>query len=60
MSDATTHTKLFNGDEKEKLKQLVREGIQVMREMDSLKEPGQGIRGQTRRSQEGHQDCLQG
>lgn len=39
MSDATTtHTKLFNGDEKEKLKQLVREGIQVMREMDSLKE----------------------
>lgn len=40
MSDATTamHTKLFNGDEKDKLKQLVREGIQVMREMETLKE----------------------
>ena len=39
MSDATTmHTKLFNGDEKDKLKQLVLEGIQVLREMDSLKE----------------------
>jgi hypothetical protein len=37
-STNTNHTKLFNGDEKEKLKQLIREGIQVLREMESLKE----------------------
>lgn len=39
---STTNTqpnvKLFNGEEKERLKDLVREGIQVMREIESLNE----------------------
>jgi hypothetical protein len=30
--------KLFNGDEKDRLKELVREGIQVMREIETLNE----------------------
>lgn len=30
--------KVFNGEEKQKLQQLIREGIQVMREVDSLRE----------------------
>jgi hypothetical protein len=30
--------KLFNGDEKDRLKDLVREGIQVMREIETLNE----------------------
>jgi len=38
MSNTQQHTKLFNGEEKERLKDLVREGIQVMREIESLNE----------------------
>jgi transposase-like protein len=35
----TTQTpKVFNGDEKQKLTQLIKEGIQVMREVESLRE----------------------
>jgi phage host-nuclease inhibitor protein Gam len=33
-----TPPKVFNGEEKQKLQQLIREGIQVMREVDSLRE----------------------
>ena len=32
------NVKLFNGEEKERLKDLVREGIQVMREIETLNE----------------------
>lgn len=37
-TDTQPNIKLFNGEEKERLKDLVREGIQVMREIDSLNE----------------------
>lgn len=37
-TDTQQHVKLFNGEEKERLKDLVREGIQVMREIESLNE----------------------
>lgn len=36
--DTASKPKLFNGEDKEKLVQLIREGIQVSREIDSLKE----------------------
>jgi hypothetical protein len=38
MSNTQQHTKLFNGEEKERLKDLVREGIQVLREIETLNE----------------------
>jgi hypothetical protein len=38
MSNTQQHTKLFNGEEKERLKELIKEGIQVMREVETLNE----------------------
>ena len=38
MSNTQQHTKLFNGDEKDRLKELIKEGIQVMREVETLNE----------------------
>ena len=36
--ETASKLKLFNGEEKQKLVQLIREGIQVSREIDSLRE----------------------
>jgi phage host-nuclease inhibitor protein Gam len=36
--ETATAPKVFNGEEKQKLTQLIREGIQVSREIDSLRE----------------------